>query len=54
MNYINRRRGSGGGIVKALKDYIVPIIGILLIFVLLFWIFWDRNPESGRDTENQV
>jgi hypothetical protein len=38
MNYINRRRNSGR-VGKTIKDYIVPIIAILLVAVLIYSLF---------------
>ena len=52
---MNRRRNIN--ITKSLKDYIVPIIWILLIILLIFSVFTDSNNNSVNDQikyENQV
>lgn len=49
---MNLRRKNN--IQKWLRDYMVPIIGWILIIILLFSIFsWD-NPTPKIDTENKV
>lgn len=48
---INRRRNW---IQKSIRDYIVPIIGALLIFILIFSFFsWDSS-SAPNDTENKI
>lgn len=53
MNYTNRRR-TGSKFKKTIRDYIVPIIGGVLVIILLIFLFkwWDEKPKVN--SENQV
>lgn len=53
MNYTNRRRG-GSKFKKTIRDYIVPIIGGVLVLVLLIFLFKGGDGEEKRNPENQV
>ena len=47
-----RRRN---GIQKGMKDYMVPIIWLVLIIILIFSVFsWDNNEPTQIDLENKV
>lgn len=50
---MNRRR-HGISFQKKIKDYIVPIIWVILVFILIFSIFWWNDSEPDTNRENQT
>jgi hypothetical protein len=51
MNVVRRRNT----VWKSIRDYIVPIVGVLLIILLIFSLFsWNEEEEKNIDLENKV
>jgi hypothetical protein len=46
-----RKRGN---IQKWVKDYMVPIVGLLLIIILIFSVFSWSNEPVQIDLENKI
>ncbi len=50
---MNRRR-HGISFQKKIKDYIVPIVWVILVLILIFSIFWWDDQNNQNNNENQV